>query len=138
VGNPILGVDFGKVRIGLAIGDTDLRSSMPLRVILRTNEKSDMEAVASAIREYGGNEIVLGLPLNMNGTEGPSADEARRFAEALRTKGITVHMEDERLTTFEVLEDMRQAGISQKKQRERLDMFAAAAILRSYFLKISR
>lgn len=132
---PILGVDLGKVRIGLAVGDTELGTSNALRVIRRTDDKTDARSIADLIREYGGNRVVLGLPLNMDGSEGESAAYARHFAEALIAAGCEVVFQDERLTTCEAKELMREAGVSEKKGREKIDMFAAAAILRSYLAK---
>ena len=131
----ILGVDLGKARIGLAVGDEKLKTSLPLKVIRRSGDKADIETIASVAAEYESDTLVLGFPLNIDGSESPGCDAARRFAERLKERGFTVHLEDERLTTVEAKDLMREAGVSAKKSRGRLDMFAAAAILRSFFAR---
>jgi len=136
VSRKLIGVDLGDARIGLAVGDLELRSSLPLKVIPRKDDESDAETIRALAVDYGVETVVLGFPLNMDGSEGPACEKSRRFAQSLVKSGLAVVFEDERLTTMEAKEMMRSAGVSEKKQRGKLDMFAAAVILRSYISKV--
>ncbi len=128
-----LGVDLGRVRIGLALADDVLRTARPLRVISRRGEAPDLAAIAAAVREYEVDRVVLGLPLNMDGTEGPSARLARSFAPKLEAAlSLPVELFDERLSTFEAETRLRDQGFSAKDRRSRLDAEAAAVILQGW------
>ena len=128
-----LGVDLGRVRIGLALADDVLRTARPLTVIARTTPAADLAAIAAAAREYEVDRAVLGLPLNMDGSEGPSARLARAFAPKLeRALGVPVELFDERLSTFEAEIRLRDQGFSAKDRRSRVDAEAAAVILQGW------
>ncbi len=128
-----LGVDLGRVRIGLALADDVLRTARPLRVVERRAEAADLAAIAEAAREYEVERVVLGLPLNMDGTEGPSARLARAFAPKLAAAlGVPVDLFDERLSTFEAEIRLRDQGFSAKDRRSRVDAEAAAVILQGW------
>jgi putative Holliday junction resolvase len=128
-----LGVDLGRVRIGLALADDVLRTARPLRVVSRRAEAPDLAAIAEAAREYEVDRVVLGLPLNMDGTEGPSARLARAFAPKLEAAlGVPVELFDERLSTFEAEIRLRDQGFSAKDRRSRVDAEAAAVILQGW------
>ena len=126
-------MDLGRVRIGLALADEVLRTAQPLKTLRRRGEKADLLAIAVLAREYEVSRAVLGLPLNMDGTEGASARLARAFqprlAEAL---GVTVELHDERLSSFEAEQRLRERGISSKDQRGMVDAEAAAVILQGW------
>jgi putative Holliday junction resolvase len=128
-----LGVDLGRVRIGLALADDVLRTARPLRVVERRAEEVDLAAISAAVREYEVDQVVLGLPLNMDGTEGPSARLARAFAPKLEAAlGVPVELFDERLSTFEATSRLRERGISARDGRAVIDAEAAAVILQGW------
>ncbi len=128
-----LGVDLGRVRIGLALADDVLRTARPLRVVARRAEDADLAAIGEAAREYEVERVVLGLPLNMDGSEGPSARLARAFAPKLAgALGSPVELFDERLSTFEAETRLRDQGFSAKDRRSRVDAEAAAVILQGW------
>ncbi|HEX9052711.1 MAG TPA: Holliday junction resolvase RuvX [Anaeromyxobacter sp.] len=128
-----LGIDLGRVRIGLALADDVLRTARPLEVIARTTQAADLAAIAGAAREYEVDRVVLGLPLNMDGSEGPSARLARAFAPRLREAlAVPVELFDERLSTFEAEIRLRDQGFSAKDRRSRVDAEAAAVILQGW------
>ncbi len=128
-----LGVDLGRVRIGLALADEVIRTARPLQVIERRTEAADLAAIAEAARESEVARVVLGLPLNMDGTEGASARLARAFAPKLEAAlGVPVELFDERLSTFEAEGRLRDLGFSGKDRRARVDAEAAAVILQGW------
>jgi putative Holliday junction resolvase len=128
-----LGVDLGRVRIGLALADEVLRTARPLKVIARTTQAADLAAIAAAAREYEVERVVLGLPLNMDGSEGPAARLSRAFAPRLEEAlAVPVALFDERLSTFEAETRLRDQGFSAKDRRSRVDAEAAAVILQGW------
>jgi putative Holliday junction resolvase len=147
----ILAIDYGTVRIGLAIADIETGLPRPLMTIERVNRNEDMRRLREITSEHAVKEIVVGLPLRLDGTRGEMAEEATRFGERLRKQlGLPVEMVDERLTSWEaerLLEE--QAGrvfrddttpahvhsnMRKKKQADRatVDAMAAAVILKEY------
>jgi putative Holliday junction resolvase len=98
----ILGIDYGRARIGLAIADVDAALPRPLDTLERVNRNEDMRRLREIIREHGVKQIVVGLPLRLDGTRGEMAEEAQRFADRVRKQfGVPVEMVDERLTSWE-------------------------------------
>jgi putative Holliday junction resolvase len=128
-----LGVDLGRARIGLALADDVLRTARAHRTLRRRSPAEDLAAIAAVAREFEVSRAVLGLPLNMDGTEGPSARLARGFAPRLEEAlGIPVDLFDERLSTFEAEARLRERGLSAKDRRESVDAEAAAVILQGW------
>jgi putative Holliday junction resolvase len=128
---PVAGIDFGRKRIGLAVSEG--QAAYPLKIMERRSLKADLAAIRSLLIERGVSLIVVGLPLNMDGTEGPSARAARTFAEHLGTAtGLPVELFDERLTTFEAQERLREASASRAAKRASRDAVAAAVILEGW------
>lgn len=127
-----LALDIGEKRIGLAVGNDAARLARPLRVLTRRSKNEDFEAIARAMQEVGANELLAGLPLNMDGSEGPQAKSVRKYAERLRRRlQVPLRFHDERLTSF--IADQILAGRStQKARRQPNDAIAAAAILQSF------
>jgi putative Holliday junction resolvase len=124
-----LGVDLGRVRIGLALADDLLGTARPLRTVIRRKEAADLAAIAAAAREWEVDRAVLGLPLNMDGSEGPAARLARAFAPKLEAAlGVPVELFDERLSTFEAETRLRDQGFSAKDRRARVDAEAAVIL----------
>ncbi len=128
-----LGIDLGRARSGLALADDVLRSARPLGAVERRNESADLGAIGEFAREYEVTRAVLGLPLNMDGTEGPSARLARAFAPRLsEALGVPVDLFDERLSTFEAEDRLRARGMSAREMKSRVDAEAAAVILQGW------
>jgi putative holliday junction resolvase len=128
-----LGVDLGRARIGLALADDVLRQARPFRVVHRQGDASDLAAIAEAARDYEVGRAVVGLPLNMDGSEGPAARLSREFAPRLAAAlGVPVDLFDERLSTFEAETRLRDRGIPAKDSRARVDAEAAAVILQGW------
>jgi putative Holliday junction resolvase len=128
-----LGIDLGRARIGLALADDVLRSARPLGAVERRNESADLGAIGELAREYEVTRAVVGLPLNMDGTEGPSARLARAFAPRLsEALGVPVDRFDERLSTFEAEDRLRARGMSAREMKSRVDAEAAAVILQGW------
>ncbi len=126
----ILGLDVSKKSIGLAVSDPAWRLALPLTAIKRSKLLSDIEALDKIIvaREVAG--LVLGLPLNMDDTQGPRAQSIRTFAANLMKHiALPLTFWDERLSTFEAGQAMAEVGISRAKRDEKIDALAAAVIL---------
>jgi len=128
-----LAIDLGTKRTGLAIGDDQVGIPMPIDVIQVRDESSHLEAIGRAIDEQGADELVLGLPLNMDGTEGPASVAARAFARRLEERfDLPVHLVDERLTSEAAGSKLQNRGLSSSKRKARLDALAAATILQDF------
>jgi putative Holliday junction resolvase len=129
----VAAIDFGRKRIGLAITDDDGRGAYPVGIMERRSLNHDLDAIRSQLAERGVSRIVVGLPLNMDGTEGPSARAARTFAEHLgMATGVAVEMFDERLTSVEAEERLRSASTSRSGKKTARDAVAAAVILEGW------
>jgi putative Holliday junction resolvase len=128
----VLAVDSGKVRVGLAVTDADGLIASPLRVIER---RGACEAIRQAAEDLDVATIVVGLPLNMDGSEGPSAEDARALGERLRAAGFQVEYLDERLTTVGAERVLIESGHSRRRRREITDAVAAAILLEAYLAR---
>jgi putative Holliday junction resolvase len=133
----IAALDVGDARIGVAIADELGLTTRGIGVVRRVGGLRDLEAVARLLAPHAPTRLVVGLPLNMDGTEGPQAAKVRRFADRLTGHlGIPIDLWDERLTTVEAEAILRETGVKRKgkrkAQRELVDQVAAAVILRSY------
>jgi len=129
----ILGLDFGLKRVGVAVSDEGGRLASPLAVIPATSAKHLLAKLGKYVRRYSPAEVVVGEPLRLDGSKGELAGRAAAFAgEVAREFGVRVVMWDERYTSFEAGEKLRERGMKWKKRREILDRAAAAVILQSY------
>ncbi len=135
-----LGVDYGKKLIGLAIGDDGLRIASPLDTLAGSGRiEQDARAVLQRAADEGADSIVVGLPLNMDGSVGPQAVLTRNFVAALRKGGaIQVEEQDERLSSFAADEALAAGGLSRKGRASRRDMLAAQMILQAYLDRAAR
>lgn len=129
-----LGVDPGSKRIGLAVSDLSGTIASPLTVLHRSKSKQhDLHELARIAREEEADVIVFGLPLNMDGSEGPAARaaiaESRRLATLV---DVPVELHDERLTTVTADRDMTAAGLNALERRQVVDKIAAAIMLQSW------
>lgn len=129
-----LGVDPGSKRIGLAVSDTSGTIASPLAVLRRSRSKQhDLHELARIAREEEAEVIVVGLPLNMDGSRGPAAKAAAAEAERLATLvDVPVELHDERLTTVTADRDMMAAGLNAVERRQVVDKIAAAIMLQSW------
>ena len=132
----ILGLDFGSKTVGVAVSDPLLMTAQGVEIIRRKEEnklRKTLARIEELIIEYEVTEIVLGLPLNMDDTEGERARLSREFKDMLeRRTGLKVTMWNERLTTVEADEIMDEAGIKKADRKEYVDMIAAQLILEEY------
>ncbi|MBR6308455.1 MAG: Holliday junction resolvase RuvX [Lachnospiraceae bacterium] len=132
----IMGLDLGSKTVGVAVSDPLLNVAREVEIIRRKEEnklRQTLARIEELIVEYEIGEIVLGLPLNLDGTEGERAELSREFKDKLeRRTGLPVHMWDERLTTVEAIEIMDADGIKPKDREKYVDMIAARVILEGY------
>jgi putative pre-16S rRNA nuclease len=130
-----LALDVGERRTGVAVGEVLAR---PLTVLRRRSKVEDFAAIARLVREHGVDTVVVGLPLNMDGSKGFQAQKTERYAHLLESAllGLDLHVElvfwDERMTTEVAQEAMRDGGRSSERRRQRVDAVAAAVILQGY------
>ena len=130
----IMAVDYGDTRTGLALCDRTEFLASPLGTITEKSLPKAVEKIVYAVREYDARMVVVGLPLNMDGSEGPRAQKCRRVAELLRgiMPDIPVELWDERGTTKTAIHYMNETDTRGKKRKKLLDGEAAAIILESY------
>lgn len=131
-------IDLGDKRTGIAVGDTVTGLVSPtdvLEVPIARNSGADLlAAIAKAAADQGPKALVIGLPFNMDGTEGPRAKSVRAFADRIaKATALPVHFQDERLTSAAADWTMAQSGLTYGQKKARRDALAAAAILRDYF-----
>jgi putative holliday junction resolvase len=129
-----MGIDYGTVRIGVAIGNTTDGIASPIEVVAAQPPARAIDRIKELIGEYGVEGLVVGWPLNMEDSEGPQGEISRAVALVLaETTGLDVRLWDERLSSFEA--DQKLAGLlTRKKKKARQDAVAAAAILHDFFL----
>lgn len=128
-----LGLDFGTKTIGVAASDALGLTAQTVTTIRRTNLKADLAALKGLVHEYEVERFVVGLPLNMDGTEGPRAEATRKFVDALtQALGLPVELWDERLSTVAAQRTLLEADLSRAKRREVIDQMAAQFILQGW------
>lgn len=129
----IAALDLGRRRIGVAVTDAASMGAHPVGIVERRALKKDLEAIAAMLRDRRVSTIVVGLPLNMDGSEGPVARGARRFAASIADAlGVTVEMFDERLTSFEARERLADMPARKGARKTGLDALAAVVILEGW------
>jgi putative holliday junction resolvase len=140
----ILALDYGRARIGMAIAQIEAGIAQPLGTLDRVNRNEDMRRLRELVREHRVKQIVVGLPLRLDGTRGDMAEEAARFGQRVHKQfGLPVEMVDERLTSWEaerLLEEQQgrkmHTASSKKRKKENetmgVDAMAAALILKEY------
>lgn len=135
----IMGLDVGDKRIGVAISDPMGWTAQPHTVLHRTNPAHDFARLSEQCREWQIEKLVVGLPLNMNGSVGPRAQLVREFAEQLSAvTGIEVEYWDERLSTKSAERTLLEADMSRRKRKGVVDKLAAVYILQGYLDNRSR
>lgn len=129
----ILGLDLGEKRIGLAVSDPLGLTAQGLPTLEVASEQEALEGIAGAAREWEAARIVVGLPVNMNGSEGAQAARARRVGAALgRALSLPVDFCDERWSSRSAERILLEADLSRGKRRKALDRLSAQIILQSY------
>ena len=135
----ILSVDYGDRRTGLAVCDKNETIASPVGTVTAKGRTALIDTVAAKAREYGAELIVVGLPKNMDGSEGFRAETCREFAELLGEKaGLPVEMQDERLTTVSAYTDLHAAGVHGKKAAKAVDALSAVIILEDHLRQKER
>ena len=128
----IAAIDYGKRRLGIAATDPSGIVAYPAGVIQRRSLKRDLATLSARLRELEASRVIVGLPLNMDGTAGPAARAAEQFAQHLRdATGLEVELHDERLSTFEAAERLKTTS-RRDRRRAMVDAVAAVVILESW------
>jgi putative pre-16S rRNA nuclease len=129
----IAALDVGEVRVGVAVSDELGITAQGITVVRRVGGKRDLVAIAEALAPYTPERLVVGLPLNMNGSEGPQATRVRTFADAVaKHLGLPLEFWDERLTSVAAERVLLEADLSRRRRREVIDKVAAVLILQGF------
>ncbi len=127
----ILGIDHGDVRIGIAMSDETAFLASPLTTV--RNGKGAADEIVALVQEHGVEKIVMGLPLNMDGSCGSATKKVRKFSQKLAEKTSVPILEmDERLTTVTAHHNLREAGLDGRQRKGVVDMAAAQIILQDW------
>jgi putative Holliday junction resolvase len=138
VAGRLLALDLGKKRVGIAVSDEMWMTVRPLAPLHRTNWKELVHAVGELVRRFDARGVVIGLPLNLDGSDGQAAREARKSALNFELSlKLPVYLQDERLTSREAEESLRAAGYSDHEVRQLVDSHAASIILRDFIVNHS-
>jgi putative Holliday junction resolvase len=130
---PVVALDLGRKRVGIAVSDALSISITRLAALPRTNWKQMLRDVDELVRRFDAQTVVIGLPLRLNGSAGDSALEARRVAQKFaQSLAVPVYLQDERLTSTEAEQNLRQEGHRHDKISGLVDSEAAAVILRDF------
>ncbi|MBI1955150.1 MAG: Holliday junction resolvase RuvX [Acidobacteria bacterium] len=129
----VLAIDLGTRRMGLAVSDPLRLIAQGLPTYHRQNKRQDLGRLSSLVREYEVSLIVVGNPVNMNGTEGTQSAKAREFADELEQRlDVAVQMWDERLTSVEANRVLDESGVDRNKRAEVVDRVAAVLLLENF------
>jgi putative Holliday junction resolvase len=128
----VIGLDHGSRRIGVAVGDEETGQAFPRPSLRRRNVAADLEQIGALAEGEGTRRIVLGLPRNMDGSEGAQATAARAFGEQLSAIGLEVVFVDERLTSWQAAERLGAAGRRPDRASGEKDSAAACLILQEW------
>ncbi|MCI0625386.1 MAG: Holliday junction resolvase RuvX [Acidobacteria bacterium] len=128
-----MGLDVGEVRIGVAVSDETGLIARGVTTVQRTGGRKDLEALARLVEENEVHHVVVGHPVNMDGTSGPQAQRMRNFAERLRTvTSAEISLWDERLSSFSAEQLLIESGMHWSKRKQMIDRLAAVVILQEY------
>ena len=129
----VMGIDYGDARTGVAVSDLLCSIVGSTAVIHSRNKEKTIAQIREMVEKMDVGEIVVGLPKNMNGTEGPRAELCREFAQLLgEATGLPIHLWDERRTTVEAHNILSQHNYHGKKRKDTVDAVAAGLILEGY------
>ena len=129
----LLGIDFGTVRIGLSLSDPTRTLASPLPFLDNKSPQQVIAAITALIETHQITGLVIGMPRNMDGTYGPSAQKVKDFiAEMKKTISLPIQPLDERLTTAQASKQLSSIGMNQKQLRKKVDSSSASLILQQY------
>lgn len=128
----ILALDIGDVRIGIAVSDPSRTIAAPLEVLRRVGWGPDTRYIKALCDKYETTQVLSGLPLNMDGSEGFQAQKVRSFCAQLEKAGLTVIFQDERLTTVVAEDALLEDNMSRADRKKTVDKIAAAVILQQW------
>ena len=129
----VMGLDIGTKRIGVALSDYLLVLAIPYGCVMRSSDSTAVEEILKIAKANNVQKIVIGLPINMDGTHGFQADNCKEFAEKL--KGYEIIFEDERLTSEQAEENLRNKKINFKQDKKQVDIESACIILEQYLTR---
>ncbi len=137
-----MGLDYGSVTVGVAISDPMLLTAQPVEVIKRKSEnklRQTLARIEELVAEYEVNRIVLGLPKNMNNSEGERVERTKEFMEKLKARtGLEVILWDERLSTISAMDVLKEGGVASSRRKTYVDKIAASFILQGYLDSIAK
>lgn len=128
----VVGIDHGSRRIGLAVGDPATGMAFARPALRRRSTEVDLDTIAALARDEEARLVVVGLPRNMDGSEGPQAAAARDFGARLAAMGLEVAYVDERLTSWQAAEELADEGRRVRRRSGEIDSAAARIILQEY------
>lgn len=128
----IICLDIGDARTGIAVSDSLRMIATPVEVMKRVGWGPDVKHILEVCRRYDTTQILSGLPLNMDGTEGFQAQKVKQFCEQLEKAGLTVFFQDERLTTVTAENALLESGMHRMERKQNVDKVAAAVILQQW------
>ena len=129
----IMGIDYGDVRIGIALTDLLKMIASPYEVYKTVSRKKDIEHIVEIIKSMQVEKIVIGLPLNMDGTEGERAEVTKKFGEQLfNASMVPIVYQDERLSSVEAEDYLLEANVKREKRKGLIDKISASIILEEY------
>ena len=132
----ILAIDYGTKRFGFAIGDTTINTASPIDQLDRKGIEMDIDYIKTIVEEYDISKVLIGYPLNMDGSKSEMAKKTEKFSELLRSKiDIEIELYDERLTTFEAEEILKSFQSDYQKRKNVKDSISALVLLRDYMGK---
>lgn len=132
----LLAFDYGKRRIGIAVGQSITNSATPLTTLENNNQKPDWEKISALLDTWQPDALIIGLPLNMDGSEHDLSKAARKFSNQLHGRfNLPIHLVDERLTSIEASAHISEKHLSKKKKLDKktVDTVAAQLILEAWF-----
>ncbi len=128
-----LGFDYGKKHIGVAVGGEETRMAHALTTVASHHDQPDWEHIGRLIQEWQPCALVVGLPLNMDDSENPMTQAAKKFGNRLQGRyNLPVHMVDERLTSVTAKNTLLQAGVPYKRRLSKIDKLAAQTLLQAF------
>jgi len=133
---PVMALDVGTKRIGVAVADPGGSFALPILVLERTNLQADLQRIVELAKEYDADELVVGDPIRLSGERGLAAEQIDRFVEHLQKKySGRIHRVDERLTTAQAQRALLAADVSRPKRKTVVDKMAAALILETFLAR---
>lgn len=129
----ILALDLGEKRIGVAVSDPLNITAQGVKVIRQLSQKETLESIKELVKEYDAGKIIVGIPINMDGSKGARAKFSEEFASLLKKElSISVETIDERLTTVQGVRMLIEADVSRRKRKQSIDKISAQLMLQMY------